>query len=144
MPTFSVTAQSENPTKTSVEAREFEMTVDEPENAGGTNEGPNPLEYLIGGQAGCLNATGHQVANDMGLDLDSVAIEIEGEFDPAKFMGESTDERAGFQDVSVTIEADTDADEETLQQWAEQTEERCPVTDNVQHSTPMDLSVSKA
>lgn len=136
-----MTAQSENPTKTSVEAREFEMTVDEPENAGGTNEGPNPLEYLIGGQAGCLNATGHQVADDMGFDLDSVAIEIEGEFNPAKFMGESSDERAGFQDVSVTIETDTNADNETLQQWAEQTEERCPVTDNVQNSTPMDVSV---
>jgi uncharacterized OsmC-like protein len=143
VPTFSVTAQSENPTKTSVEARKFEMTVDEPENAGGTNEGPNPLEYLIGGQAGCLNATGHQVADDMGLDLDGLAIEIAGEFDPAKFMGESTDNRAGFQDVSVTIEADTDADDETLQQWAEQTEERCPVTDNVQHSTPTDVSVTR-
>jgi uncharacterized OsmC-like protein len=143
VPTFSVTAQNENPTKTSVEAREFEMTVDEPENIGGTNEGPNPLEYLIGGQAGCLSATGHQVADDMGLDLDGVEIEIAGEFDPAKFMGESTDDRAGFHDVTVTIEADTDADDETLQQWAEQTEERCPVTDNVQNSTPMDMSVAR-
>jgi len=59
VPTFSVIAQSENATKTSVEAREFEMTVGEPEDAGGTNEGANPLEYMIGGQAGCLNATGH-------------------------------------------------------------------------------------
>jgi uncharacterized OsmC-like protein len=35
------------------------MTVGEPEDAGGTNEGANPLEYMIGSQAGCLNATGH-------------------------------------------------------------------------------------
>lgn len=143
MPTFSVSAQSENPTQTSVTAREFEMTVDEPENMGGTNEGPTPLEYLIGGQAGCLNATGHQVADDMGLDLNSVAIEIEGEFDPAKFIGKSPDDRAGFHDITVTIEADTDADDEALQQWVEQTEERCPVTDNMQNATPMDVSVTR-
>lgn len=144
MPTFSVSAQSKNPTKTSVEAREFEMTVDEPEDAGGRMRDQNPLEYLIADQAGCLNATGHQVADDMGPNLNFDTIEIEGEFDPAKFMGESTDDRAGFEDVTVTIEADTDADDETLQQWAEQTEERCPVTDNVQNSTPMDVSVTRA
>jgi uncharacterized OsmC-like protein len=120
------------------------MTVDESEDAGGTDEGPNPLEYVIGGQAGCLNSTGHQVADDMGLDLDRIKIEIEGDFDPAKFMSESTDTRAGFQNVTVTIEADADTDDETLEEWGAQVEERCPVTDNVQNATPMELSVSKA
>lgn len=89
---------------------------------------------------------GGQNRNPSGALHDSICaveIEISGEFDPAKFMGESTDERAGFQDITITIEADTDADDATLQQWAEQTEERCPVTDNVQNTTPMDLSVTR-
>jgi len=80
----------------------------------------------------------------MGLNLNGIEIEVKGDFDPAKFMGESTDTRAGFQNVTVTIEADADTDDETLEEWGAQAEERCPVTDNVQNTTPMELSISKA
>ena len=137
-----VEAEGESATKTSVTARDFELTVDEPESMGGTDEGPNPLEYLIAGQAGCLNVTGHQVAEDMGIDLDGLEIAIEGEFDPAKFAGEDMDVRAGYQELRVTIEAETDADQDTLEEWVERVEERCPVTDNVENATPINVSVS--
>lgn len=56
--TISVEAQRESATRTTVKLRDFELTVDEPEEMGGQNEGPNPLEYLLAGQAGCLNVTG--------------------------------------------------------------------------------------
>jgi uncharacterized OsmC-like protein len=142
LPSFSVAGQRENPTKTSISTRDFELVVDEPENMGGTDDGPTPLEYLLAAQAGCLNATAHEVAEDMGIAVNDIEIEIEGEFDPARFQGQSSDVRAGYQDVRVSIEADTDADDETLEQWVEQTEKRCPVTDNMQNSTPMDVSVT--
>ncbi|WP_336343843.1 OsmC family protein [Halalkalicoccus ordinarius] len=142
LPSMRVEAESESATKTSVTARDFQLTVDEPESMGGSDDGPNPLEYLIAGQAGCLNVTGHQVAEEMGIELDDLAITIEGEFDPAKFQGEDMDERAGYQGLRVTIEADTDADREPLERWIEQVEERCPVTDNVENATPIDVSIS--
>lgn len=143
LPSFGVEGQKESPTKTTVTVRDFEVVVDEPETLGGTDNGPNPLEYLLAAQAGCLNATAHEVADDMDIVLDTVEIEIEGDVNPAKFQGQSSDPRAGYQDVRVTIEADTDADDEILTQWVEQTEERCPVTDNMQNATPMDVSVTE-
>jgi uncharacterized OsmC-like protein len=142
LPSMRVEAESESETRTSVTARDFEITVDEPESMGGSDDGPNPLEYLISGQAGCLNVTGHQVAEEMGIELDDLEITIEGEFDPAKFAGEDVDERAGYQQLRVTIEAETDADRETLERWVERVEERCPVTDNVENATPIDVSIS--
>lgn len=52
---FAVLAASESETKIVVEARDFEFVVDEPESLDGSNSGPNPVEYLIGAWAGCLN-----------------------------------------------------------------------------------------
>jgi len=44
---FSIKAKSENVTKVVAETPGgFKITVDEPENLGGTNEGPSPVEYV--------------------------------------------------------------------------------------------------
>lgn len=49
---FRIKAESFNPTKTVVKARTFELVVDEPNELGGTNEGANPVEYLMAAFAG--------------------------------------------------------------------------------------------
>lgn len=139
-----VEAERESATRATVEAREFELVVDEPEEMGGANEGPNPLEYLLAGQAGCLNVTASQVANDMGIELDALEIGIEGEFDVGTFQTEQPEGRTGVQNVEVTLEAETDADDETLDEWGERVEARCPVSDNIKHETGVGLSVERA
>lgn len=139
-----VEAERESPTRATVEARDFELVIDEPEEMGGANEGANPLEYLLAGQAGCLNVTATQVANDMGLDLDTLEIEIEGDFDVAAFETEQPDERTAVQNIDVALAAEADVDDQTLQEWAERVEERCPVSDNIKNETEVDLSVDRA
>lgn len=141
--TVEVDAARETPTRTTVEARDFELTIDEPEEMGGSNEGPNPLEYLLAAQAGCLNVTGHQVASDMGIDVDGLEIGIRGDFDVSTFQTERPDDRTGVRNIEVTLTADSDADDETVAEWAERVEERCPVSDNVKNETSVDLSVQK-
>lgn len=84
-----VEANRESPTRTTVEARDFELVVDEPDDMGGTNEGPNPLEFLLAGQAGCLNVTATKVATDMGIELEDLEITIEGDFDVEAFQTEA-------------------------------------------------------
>lgn len=139
---FSISAESENETKTHVTARDFEFVVDEPEALGGTNDGPNPVEYLIGAWAGCLNVVTHTVADERDIDIDGVAIDIEGDLDPRKFLGVSDDARAGYQELSVAIRVDSDADQEALDALAAEVEERCPVGDNIANPTPTNVTVS--
>lgn len=141
---FSVDAESESPTHTVVEARDFEFSIDEPEHLGGSNEGPNPVEYLLGALAGCLNVIGHSVGGEMDVEIDGIEVEIEGDLDPAKFQGEAEDPRAGYQDVRVDLTVETDADEDTLDAWLETVEERCPVSDNIGNATPLSLDVTTA
>ncbi len=139
---FAVQASSENPTKTVVKARDFQIVIDEPKNMGGTDHGPNPVEYVLGALAGCLNVVGHVVAKEMNMPLNGLTIDLEGDLDPAKFMGKPTQERAGYQEVRVKISADTIADDETLAKWLDAIETRCPVSDNLQHTTPVKITLA--
>ena len=60
---FSITAVSENATKTTVKARNFSMVIDEPPSLGGKDEGANPVEFVLAALAGCLNVMGNVLAN---------------------------------------------------------------------------------
>ena len=141
---FAVSAESESETKTVVEARDFEFVVDEPSSLGGTDDGPNPVEYLIGAWAGCLNVVVHTVGEERGIDLERVAIDIEGDLDPRKFLGIDEDPRAGYREINARIEVESDADEEALEALAAGVEERCPVGDNIENSTPTDVVIDAA
>lgn len=138
---FKISARSATPTKTVVKARDFEMIIDEPQGLGGEDHGANPVEYLLGALSGCLNVVGHLVAKEMGFDFDGMEIDIEGSLDPAKFMGQPTDARTGYQEINVKIKPNTDIDKETLEKWVEQVELRCPVSDNIQNETPLKISL---
>jgi len=136
---FSVQAKSENSTKTVVEARGFKIIIDEPENMGGTNAGANPVEYMLAALSGCLNVVGHLIAKEMGFKLRGLEIELEGDLDPAKFMGQPTQDRAGYAAIRVTLKPDADADQDTLGKWLKTVESRCPVSDNISNATPLKI-----
>ncbi len=141
--TFKANAKSEHPMKSVVETGSFKMIIDEPESLGGTNQGAAPVEYLLAALAGCLNIVGYAVAREMNMPLKSLEINVEGDLNPARFMGMPTDARTGYQEVRVSLKPDTDADPSTLERWLSSLEERCPVSDNLANKTPLKLTLAK-
>ena len=136
-----VDAESKSATKMSLKSGKFEMTIDEPKGLGGTDEGPSPIQVLLMSLAGCLNVTGHEVAKQRGLKLNGMRIKIEGNLNPCTFIGCSYEDRAGFQKVIVKVNPDFDgATEEEIDSWLKETEERCPVTDNIENATQINIS----
>ena len=75
---FKIKAYSENSTKTIVNARGFNLILDEPQSLEGTNEGANPVEYVLAAFSGCINVMGHVIAKEMGFDLRGIKIEMSG------------------------------------------------------------------
>jgi len=139
---FRVSAQAENPTKTSVKARNFHLVIDEPPDLGGTDTGANPVEYVIAALSGCLNVMGHLVAGEMGLDLKGLKIDVVGELNPAGLFGKETEDRVGYKNIKVTLRPDCDADADVLSEWARKVEARCPVSDNLANPTPLHISLN--
>lgn len=138
-----VRGQSENPTRMNLTSGKFKMIIDEPENMGGTDEGPSPIQVLLMSLAGCLNVTGHEIARQRGYKLNGMKIKIEGVMNPCAFIGCSFEERAGFQKIQVTVDADMEGvSKEEKEAWLEETEKRCPVTDNVRADTSISVAIS--
>jgi uncharacterized OsmC-like protein len=139
-----VRGKSENATKMNLTSGKFSMVIDEPPSLGGTDDGPSPVQVLLMSLAGCLNVTGHEVAKQRGLNLKGMELKIEGVMNPCAFIGCSFEERAGFQQIQVTVEADMPgASQEEIDAWLEETENRCPVTDNVRADTTISVTGKK-
>ncbi|MFA8436006.1 MAG: OsmC family protein [Marinifilaceae bacterium] len=138
---FRVKAQSANATKTVVKARNFEIVVDEPADLGGTNEGANPVEFVLAAYCGCLNVMAHVIASEMKIELKGLKIDMVGDLNPAKLFGQDTEDRAGYKEIKVKLKPDCDADEDTLKKWMQQVLERCPVGDNLKNITPVSVEL---
>ncbi len=139
---ITVRAKSETPTRLKVQSGKFKMIIDEPEAMGGTDLGPSPIQVLLMSLAGCLGVTGHAIARQKGLKLNDLKIEIKGNMNPCNFMGCSFDERAGFQEINVVVNPKFEvATPEQIEDWLQETERRCPVTDNIKTGTHINVRV---
>jgi uncharacterized OsmC-like protein len=139
-----ITGESENPTKINVRAGKFAVVIDEPKSLGGTDQGPSPVQVLLMALAGCLNVTGHEVAKQKGLNLRGMKVRIEGVMNPCTFLGCSFEERAGFQKIMVSITPDFEsATDAQIEEWVKETENRCPVTDNIRADTDIEVRVAR-
>ena len=138
---FTATATSETATRTVVSARQFQIIIDEPKSLGGSDNGPNPVEYVLAALSGCLNVVAHVVASEMGFTLKKLTIEAEGDLDPARFMGKSVHERAGYKEIRLKLKPDADADAKALEKWLNAVVDRCPVSDNLKNATPVSITL---
>lgn len=135
---FNIKGKSENATKLVAEARNFKIIIDEPEQLGGYNQGPNPVEYILAGYAGCLNVVIHLLAKEKKIDVFQLNIDIKGNINPNKLFGTENSERAGFKNIQVTIDIESSATKEEIESLIKDAKERCPVNDNLKNETPIE------
>lgn len=125
-----------------IDVRDFRFLSDEPSDLGGTDRGPNPVEYVLGAFAACQEIVIKAYATVLGIELTSVRVDVEGDLDLHGFLN-LTDERAGFTGVRYkTVIETNETDTEKLQQLEEFSVRRCPVLDIIQNPVPLQGSVT--
>lgn len=126
-----------------VEIRDFKFISDEPEELGGTDKGPNPVEYVLGALAACQEIVVKAHAIALGIDVKSVEVEVEGDLDLHGFLNMSDDARAGFTKVKYHTKIETyESDSKKLDQLKKITFKNCPVLDIIQNPSSVDGKVS--
>jgi len=90
--------------RTDLDVRDFRFIVAEPEKIGGKNEGPTPMEYVLGALNGCLNVVIELVAKERGFELHDLRISSSGLVDQRGLFG-TADVSPQFQSVEVNISA---------------------------------------
>jgi len=138
---FSFSGESVNAAKFVGKSRNFQITIDEPPELGGNDEAANPVEYTLASLAGCLNVVAHLIAKEQNIEIRSLKIDIEGDLNPGRLLQGDVSERAGFTNIRVKLDVDSDADEASLKKWLTIVEDRCPVTDNLANQTSVEFIV---
>ena len=139
---INITGFSESNNQFLVKSQEFNITISN--QVSNQNSGdPSPAEFLLAGFAGSINAVGKLVAIELGIELESLLVEISGELETKKAEGLKTRSRAGFRKIEVLVKPTSDAPLGLLKQWLDEVKERCPLRDNLINTTPVLLTLLK-
>lgn len=116
--------------KTAIKVRNFhEFHMDEPENIGGTDSAPNPMEYVLASLCGCESVMFNLIAQEMNLQIDDLKISATGTLDMDGLKGKEG-VRPYFNSVSQTLELTflnkEGITEERVQELIEKVTARCP------------------
>ncbi len=129
--------------KIETKTRQHIAYVDQPTAGGGTDTGPTPLEYLFISLAGCIISIGEIIARQRQLPLRGISCHVEGELDTDVLMGKTKEVRAGFSAVRVVTRIDADMTPEEKEKFLHEIDSRCPISDNILNSTPVEIVLDK-
>jgi putative redox protein len=112
--------------RTEVEAGGHTMVADEPESLGGTDEGPNPYDYLLAALGGCTAMTLRMYADRKGWPLESVTVRLSQDRIHAKDCEECETEEGRIDRIGREIEMVGPLDEKQRRRLLE-VADMCPV-----------------
>lgn len=114
---------------------------DEPAGLGGTDTGPNPVEQILGALGNCL-AVGYAAnATAMGIPLDKLVINVEGDLDLHTFLG-LKEEHAGFHNIVVKVDLESSAPAEDVQKLHHKVTSTSPVGHTLNAAVPVVIELT--
>lgn len=129
----------EGDVRCSAKIRDFQpMTIDEPPELGGQNDGPNPVELVLAALGTCQEIMYSAYASVMDIELESVSVNARGFLDLKGLFGLDPNVPAGYQRISFETKISSPASNEELLELIETVEKHCPVMDIL--SRPMTIT----
>ena len=134
---FSANGIPEGSVGSAVTAGTYTVRVDEPPALGGAGTAPNPVELYLAALISCQVVTYRFWAERLGIRIDDLSIDAEGDLDVRGFFGLDDSVRAGFQQVRVNVHL---RGPESAQRYGElqaAVDAHCPVLDISTGQTPV-------
>jgi uncharacterized OsmC-like protein len=129
--TFSVKTAWVNGVLTKARARQFNFTIDEPENLGGTDLAPNPVEYLLASLGACQEILYAAFAAVQGIPLTAVKVDVKGPLDLHGMFGLKEGVPAGFREIEYHTVIESPAPKAVIEALIATVESHCPVLDTL-------------
>lgn len=96
--------------------RAFTLSVDEPFELCGTNRYANPQEYLLSALNACMMVGYSAVAALMGIELESLEVELTGDIDLRGFLGIDPEVAPGYESLRQTVRLSGSGSPEEMEQ----------------------------
>ncbi|MFT4875554.1 MAG: putative OsmC-like protein [Bacteroidia bacterium] len=125
---FKATAKASGwATTVNITGTEWTIQADETQEDGGTNTGPNPMQYFVASLASCQNEQAQVVAEDMELSIDSMDISLEIDLDLAGFMGMAAHSNDSYKNVKIKHTIGGNITTEEAAKMGAAVDSRCPI-----------------
>jgi uncharacterized OsmC-like protein len=115
--------------------RGHQMAIDQPQAAGGNNEGPTPLEAFLFALAGCVASIARIAAMQQRIELRGMEVSVEADYNPNGLLGKPSEDRIGFKSVQIAASIDADMDDNEKKAFLDAVCARCPLHDNIHYET---------
>ena len=110
----------------------YVLESDEPTVLLGTDKAASPGEYILQALAGCYAVTYSSMAAMRGIELSSLTLDMQVDFDLQGFLGLDKSVRPGAQEIRVDVRATSpNATTEQLRELTELVQQRSPIRDTL-------------
>lgn len=118
------------------------IASDEPVGLGGSDTAPNPVEQLLAALGNCL-AVGYAAnATGLGIEIDDLSIDLEGDLDLRTFLGLDPDGNAGFGAIRASVAIGADATPEQVARLHQQVVGTSPVGHTLSRAVPLSIELA--
>ena len=130
-------------TKAESDIRGFKVEMDEPPDLGGTDTAPNPVEMVLAALGSCLVVGYSLNAAMLGIELQKIEIELEGDIDLPGFFGLPSDVLPGYTTVRAKVFLKSTAALEKLEEVHNRVVSTSPVGLTLSKSVNLDIELVK-
>jgi len=141
--TYKVRGSGEGSVASLITAGKHSFLVDEPGALAGDDVAASPVEYALGALISCQIVVYRLYAQALGIQVDDITIDGEGDLDARELFGIPGGERAGFTNVRLAITISGPETEERYTQLRDVVDQHCPVLDLFANATPVSATVTK-
>lgn len=117
--------------------------IDEPPILCGSNQGANPVEYLLVALSGCLTTSMIAHAAARGIEIKKVESRYEGELDLQGFLGISEEVPVGYKSIHVYFKIEADISDDQKEDLIRMAQKYSPVFNSIAKPVPVSVLLER-
>ncbi|MCG2621159.1 OsmC family protein [Arthrobacter sp. I2-34] len=141
--TFKAAGDGVGAVATRLTAGRHEFTVDEPAGLAGDDAAASPVEYALGALISCQVVVYRLYAHRLGIRVDEISIDAEGDLDVRGLFGAGDGVRPGFEAVRLKVEITGPETPERYEELRRTVDAHCPVLDLFANPTPVSIELAR-
>lgn len=141
--TYRVSGAGTGAVASQIVAGKHRFLVDEPGSLAGDDVAASPVEYALGALISCQIVVYRLYAQALGIVVDEIDIDAEGDLDARRLFGIDDSVRAGFAAIRLNVKISGPETDDRYRELRDAVDAHCPVLDLFANATPVSVAVSK-